>query len=88
MPTLQPTTTINIDETVYNVADMSPSVQALIAMYDDWRSDLAKAEQTVLLHRVGIAQLQRDLVETINKEKEAAVAAAAGEAAPTTPAAE
>ena len=74
MPKLQPTTTINIDESVFSVADMSPNVQALVAMFDDWRQKLAEVEQEVLLYRVGLARVQQDLVDTINKEKEEAAA--------------
>ena len=79
MPKLQTTTTINIDESVFSVADMSQNVQALVAMFDDWRQKLADAEQDVLLYRIALARVQQDLIDTIAKEKEEAEKAATAE---------
>lgn len=34
---IEPTTTITIDETVYNVSELSDDVQRTIKLYDSWR---------------------------------------------------
>lgn len=77
MQAVQPTTTITIDEAVFEVSSMSPQVQSMIAYLDDWRQKEVEATSELLVVRGALANLQNELLAVIQKEREDAAKASA-----------
>lgn len=86
---VQPTTTINIDDAVFEVARMSPEIQQMVRLFDETRQAEADASTKVLIARNALQNLQNVLVSAIQKERTeaAAKAEALGITPPATPAA-
>lgn len=81
MQAVQPTTTITIDEAVFEVSSMSPQVQSMIQYLDDWRQKEVEATSSLLVVRGALANLQNELLAVIQKERADAAAAAEASAA-------
>lgn len=81
MQAVQPTTTITIDDAVFEVSSMSPQVQSMIQYLDDWRQKEVEATSSLLVVRGALANLQNELLATIQKERADAAEAAATKAA-------
>lgn len=69
MPQVQPTTTISIDDQVFEVANMSSNVQQMVAYLDDWRQAEADATSQLLMARGALRDLQNTLLSTIQQEQ-------------------
>lgn len=80
---IQPTTTINIDDMVFQVEDASDEVKQLVAFFDDWREREANTTSELVLVRAALKELQATLLATIQAEeaKKAAPVAANDEVA-------
>jgi len=76
MSKVVPTTTITIDGNVFEVEKMSDEVKAMISHFDRWREREFDASSELLLVQAALKHLQNELVQTISKEREAAVKAA------------
>lgn len=81
MATVQPITTLNIDGSALNVADLSEKVQQLVSVYNDWNQKLADAQSTFALTQAALNDLSRQIIVQIKADQDAA-AAAANDAAP------
>lgn len=78
MPTVDPLSVINIDGVPHVVAQMSDEVQAVIAIYNEWRQREVDARNDLLLVQSALRDLGQNLVNRVREEQ-----AAAAEAAPT-----
>ena len=87
MPTVDPLTVINIDGVPHVVGQMSDEVQAVIAIYNEWRQKEVDARNDLLLVQSALRDLGQNLVNRV-REEQAAVAAAEAEAADAAPAPE
>lgn len=76
MATVQPIATLNIDGVAFNVADLSPQVQALVGVYNDWNQELANAQSKAALHQAALNDLSRQIIQQVKADQEAAAAAA------------
>ncbi len=76
MPTVQPVTTLNVDNTTYNVADLSQAVQTLVSVYNDWNQDLANAQSKYLMVQAALNDLQRQIITQLKADLDAAAKAA------------
>jgi len=81
MATVQPVTTLNIDGTSFNVADLSQQVQGLVGVYNEWNQKLADAQSSAALHQAALNDLSRQIIMQVKADNDAA-AAAANDAAP------
>lgn len=77
MPTVDPLSVINIDGVPHVVAQMSDEVQAVIAIYNEWRQREVDARNDLLLVQSALRDLGQNLVNRVREEQ-----AAAAEAAP------
>lgn len=73
MQPVQPTTTITIDTSTFDVSLMSQEVQTMVAYFDDWRQQEVDATSKLLMVRSALEQIQRTLLETIQKERNEAL---------------
>ena len=80
MPTIDPLTVINIDGVPHVVGQMSDEVQAVIAIYNEWRQREVDARNDLLLVQSALRDLGQNLVNRVREEQ--AAAAEAAEAAP------
>jgi hypothetical protein len=69
MKPVQPTTIINVDDTAFDVAKMSPEVQQMIAYYDDWRQREVDLTSDLLMARNALKSIQGELLEKIQAER-------------------
>jgi hypothetical protein len=82
MPTIDPLTVINIDGVPHVVGQMSDEVQAVIAIYNEWRQREVDARNDLLLVQSALRDLGQNLVNRVREEQAAAAEAAeAAEAA-------
>ena len=77
MPKIQATVTLNINDQSYAVEKMSPTVQQLVVMFDEWRQKEVDAQSDLLMLRAALRDLQRELYTTITADRDAAMKAAA-----------
>lgn len=70
--TVQPTTSVVIDNIPFQVDTMSAEVQQMVKYYDDWRDRELEATSTLLMVRAALKDLQNTILETVQKEKAAA----------------
>lgn len=73
MAKIQATTTVNVDGSVYEVSKMSPDVQQMISLLDDWRQEEADYTSKILMARGALKDLQQTLLSTIQAERKAAL---------------
>lgn len=69
MPRVQQTTTISVDDKVFEVANMSANVQQLVAYLDDWRQAEADAMSQLLMVRGALRDIQNTLLTAIQAEQ-------------------
>lgn len=69
MPQVQPTTTITIDDAVFEVASMSEAVQQMVQYLDDWRQKEVDAMSQLLMVRGALRDIQNTLLTTIQSER-------------------
>lgn len=69
MPAIPQTTSITIDESVYEVAKMSQEVQQMVTYLDEWRQKEADLSSDLLMTRAALRDLQNTLLETIQRER-------------------
>lgn len=81
MPTVQPVTTLNVDNVAFNVADQSAQVKALVTVYDEWNQDLATAQKTSAQLQAALNELSRQIIVQLKTDQDAAAKAAADAAA-------
>lgn len=77
MPTVQPVTTLNIDDKTLQVADLSQRVQNLVGVYNEWNQKLADAQSQFSLVQAGLNDLSRQIILQIKQDEEEAAKAAA-----------
>jgi hypothetical protein len=65
MVQVQPTTTISIDDTVFEVTSMSPEIQQMVQYLDDWRQKEADTTSELLMARGALRDLQNTLLQAI-----------------------
>lgn len=75
MQKLLPTTTVNIDDAVFEVASMSQTIQSMIQYLDDWRQKEADLTSDLLMVRGALKELQNQLLVQIQEDRVAAAAA-------------
>lgn len=73
MPKVQETKTLNIDNVAYAVEKMSPQLQQLVALMDEWRQEEADLSSKVTMVRSALQNVQNAIYNTINQEREAAM---------------
>lgn len=73
MQTVTPTTTITVDGSTFDVAQMSAEVQQMVTYFDDWRQQEAVATSKLLMVRSALRDIQNTLLETIQKERSEAL---------------
>jgi hypothetical protein len=76
MAQVQPTLSVTVDEVTFQTSELSPSVQQLVAILDDWRQGEADAQSELLKHKAALRDLQREIYTTILQEREAAAESA------------
>lgn len=74
---IEATLTLNVDNQAYAVDKMSPQIQKLVDMFDDWRQEEADAQSKLLMIRSALRDLQRELYTAVTTERDATVKAAA-----------
>lgn len=85
MTQVQQTTTITIDDTVYEVASMGANIQQMVQYLDDWRQREVDTTSELLMVRGALRDIQTTLLAAIQAEQaEVAAGDAAGDAAATT----
>ena len=72
MPQVQQTLTITIDDTIFEVANMSPEVQSAVMYMDEWRQKEADLTSKLLMVRAALNDVQNTLLKTIQAEAAAA----------------
>jgi len=80
MPTVEPISVINVDDTPIAVEGCSDTVKQLVSVYNEWRQKEANDKDTLMLTQAGLRDVTREIVVTVRKEQEEAAAAAAAEA--------
>jgi hypothetical protein len=59
--------TITVDGETYNVADLSPEVQNLAAIYGEWQADGAAAKKEYLKCTAALRDLSREIGQAVRK---------------------
>lgn len=77
MPQIQKTVTITVDETTFEVANMSAEIQQLVVYLDEWRQEEADQTSALLKTRAALHDIQNTMLTTIQQEQAAAAEAAA-----------
>lgn len=81
MSQVQQTTTITIDDAVYEVASMGANIQQMVQYLDDWRQREVDTTSELLMVRGALRDIQNTLLAAIQAEQaEAAVVSTDGEA--------
>lgn len=70
---IQPTVTLNVDGAILAVEKMTPEIQQLVALFDDWRQRAADFESDLLMAKSALTGLQTQLYNSIVKEREEAL---------------
>lgn len=73
MQPVQPTTTITVDKTIFEVSQMSPEIQQMVAYFDDWRQQEADQTSKLLMVRSALRDIQNTMLEAIQKERNEAL---------------
>ena len=73
MAKIQPTTNVDVDGSIYDVSKMSPDVQQMMVLLDDWRQEEADLTGKILMVRSALKDLQQTLLTTIQAERKAAL---------------
>jgi hypothetical protein len=68
MPKIQVTENVTIDDKTFQLNELSAEVQAMIAVFDEWRQDEADLTTSILKTRGALRDLQNQLVEQIRKD--------------------
>lgn len=68
---VQPTTTITIDDTVFEVVNMSANVQQMVQYLDDWRQREADTTSELLMIRGALRDIQNTLLAAIQGDQKA-----------------
>ena len=79
MTQVQQTTTITIDDAVYEVASMGANIQQMVQYLDDWRQREVDTTSELLMIRGALRDIQNTLLAAIQAEQSEA-AATPGEA--------
>ena len=69
MPQVARSTTITIDEVVYSVEQLSPTIKPLVMLMDDWRQQDADTASSLAMIRAALRDLQNNIVLTMRKER-------------------
>lgn len=73
MPKVQETKTLNIDNTPYVVEKMSPQLQQMVALMDEWRQEEVDASTKLTMVRSALQNLQNSIYNTISEERNQAM---------------
>ncbi len=76
MPTVQPVTTLNIDNNAFSVSDLSDRVQGLVNVYNEWNQNLADAQSKMAQVQAALNDLSRQIILQVKADQDAAAAAA------------
>ena len=68
MAKVQETTSVTIDETTIQVANLSDNVKQMIVLMDEWRQEDADLTNKVLMVRAAIRDIQNTLLTAIKAE--------------------
>lgn len=81
---IQPTLTITVDGTTYEVADMSSEIKQMVIYLDEWRRNEAAETAALLKTRAALRDIQNMILAQIQKENSepSEEAQEAGEASP------
>lgn len=71
MTQVQQTTTITIDDSVYEVASMGANVQQMVQYLDDWRQREVDTTSELLMIRGALRDIQNTLLAAIQAEQTA-----------------
>lgn len=69
MTQVQQTTTITIDDTVYEVASMGANIQQMVQYLDDWRQREVDTTSELLMVRGALRDIQNTLLAAIQAEQ-------------------
>ena len=76
MPTVDPISVINVDDTPIAVEGCSDTVKQLVAVYNEWRQTEADDKNKLMMTQAGLRDVTREIVVTVRKEQEEEAAAA------------
>lgn len=69
MTQVQQTTTITIDDAVYEVASMGANIQQMVQYLDDWRQREVDTTSELLMIRGALRDIQNTLLAAIQAEQ-------------------
>lgn len=81
MPKVQETKTLTIDGVTFAVDKMSPQLQQLVVMMDDWRQREADLMSENTMVKAALRGVQNDIYAIVTKERQAAMEKAQQESA-------
>ena len=81
MPQVKKTSTLTIDDAVCIVEQMSPSVQQMIGLMDEWRQRDADMSTDMAMIKAALRDIQNTIYLTVRKERDDAAKAVAANAA-------
>lgn len=68
MTTIQPTTSVTISDTTYEVKDLSSEAQYLVTLIDSSRQDEVNNAETLLKTRAALVEFQNRLIQQIQTD--------------------
>ena len=72
MPKIQATQTINVDGVPFIVERMTPQIQQMISMMDDWRQDEVDTTSKLTMIKAALRDLQNNIYVAVKAEQEKA----------------
>jgi hypothetical protein len=76
MPKVQETTTITVDNAVFAVEKMSPSLKQMVMFMDEWRQKDVDLSVELAMVKAALRDIQNNIYVAIKKEREDALAKA------------
>ena len=76
MPKVQETTTITVDNAVFAVEKMSPSLKQMVMFMDEWRQKDVDLSVELAMVKAALRDIQNNIYVAIKKEREEALAKA------------
>lgn len=77
MATVQPISTLNIDNVAFDVADLSQAVQSLVGVYNEWNQDFADAQKKAAQLQAALNEVSRQIIAQVKADQDAAEKAVA-----------
>jgi len=70
MPKIQATQTINVDGVPFIVEKMTPQIQQMISMMDDWRQEEVDTTSKLTMIKAALRDLQNNIYVAVKAEQE------------------